>query len=788
MRLRKFSLKTVNILSIILICYLLNPYSIVLANCPSGMLAYWELVEDATDQEFNGYTDETGLSHTGDCAENCPAFTTQGMVTSAQQFNGIDTGIEVEPSSDFDFTALQSFSIELWFKRDSGISGREVFIGRDSSTDNMQWWVGIQASGRIGFYLSSVNGVSDYIESSAQKIVDNGLWHHVAVVKTNSQIRLYVDGLIETSASRVHSFGFESPESITIGYHNNDGVSESHFNGSIDEVAIYNKALSDNEIKMHYYLSRGYCETHKDPVRIMPLGDSITLDNHTSDTRPQSEKTGYRWPLWNWLGNASHWVDFIGSEDAGSAFFEDDDNAGFKGINANELWILLDTGEDTRNNVWPSNGPYLPAYPCDIILLHIGTNDVSTSTTEVVKILDEIDEFSQNITVILARIINRAIGDPEIPTTTQFNSNLGIIAQNRINNGDKIIVVDMENGADIDYRLEPAGDMYDALHPTNVTNPDIIDSGYGKMADVWYQKLVSFLPQSSPPEIISSPVTSVNVGQIYSYDVQANGLPLNYSVIQGPGGMTIDDDSGQIEWVPSLGGVDFDVTVEVSNWLDTVTQAFTLSVNASPIIVGQIPDQNIAAGNTFEIINLDTYVSDIDNAASELTWSTSGNSELMIDISERVATITAPTVSWSGSETITFRATDPGGLFVEDTATFTITPGEEPPVVNVPGQVIEEGDLFSPINLDAHVNDPDNTAEELVWTYTGNNQISVSISANHVAEISVPNSWTGSESITFRATDPSGRYGESTAIFTVEQNGDDGGDGGGGGCFVSILR
>jgi len=49
-----------------------------------------------------------------------------------------------------------------------------------------------------------------------------------------------------------------------------------------------------------------------------------------------------------------------------------------------------------------------------------------------------------------------------------------------------------------------------------------------------------------------------------------------------------------------------------------------------------------------------------------------GNSELVVDITDRVATVTYP-VDWTGSETITFNATDTGGLFDTDDAMFTVS-------------------------------------------------------------------------------------------------------------------
>jgi len=101
-------------------------------------------------------------------------------------------------------------------------------------------------------------------------------------------------------------------------------------------------------------------------------------------------------------------------------------------------------------------------------------------------------------------------------------------------------------------------------------------------------------------------------------------------------------------------------------------------INDAPV-VADTPDKTILEGESFTTINLDDYVSDVDNLDSEITWSYSGNTEPTISIVDRVITISAP-VDWFGSETITFRAMDPGGLWDEDTTTFTVNKNEPPEV------------------------------------------------------------------------------------------------------------
>ena len=204
--------------------------------------------------------------------------------------------------------------------------------------------------------------------------------------------------------------------------------------------------------------------------------------------------------------------------------------------------------------------------------------------------------------------------------------------------------------------------------------------------------------------------------------------------------------------------------------LDEIARTMTINVTAvnDPPVVTDIPDQTIAEGESFTAISLDDYVSDPDNGDMEMIWTYSGNSQLLVSIVDRVATISTTNPDWYGSESITFKAADSEGLFSSDAATFTVSAVNDPPVVtDIPGQTIAEGGSFTAINLDDYVSDPDNSDAEMIWTYSGNTQLSVSI-VDRVATISAPNpDWYGSETITFKATDPGGLFSTDAATFIV---------------------
>ncbi|KPA16219.1 hypothetical protein MHK_003574, partial [Candidatus Magnetomorum sp. HK-1] len=132
---------------------------------------------------------------------------------------------------------------------------------------------------------------------------------------------------------------------------------------------------------------------------------------------------------------------------------------------------------------------------------------------------------------------------------------------------------------------------------------------------------------------------------------------------------------------------------------DIVT--FTITpVNDSPV-VSEIQDQAIAEGNDFTSINLDDFVSDVDNTDAEISWTATGQSQLTITIENRIANIILPNNDWNGSETILFTATDTGSLTSNSTVVFTVTPVNDPPqITDIENQNISEGNTFASITLD----------------------------------------------------------------------------------------
>ncbi|MEO5350239.1 MAG: DUF1565 domain-containing protein [Magnetococcus sp. YQC-3] len=111
---------------------------------------------------------------------------------------------------------------------------------------------------------------------------------------------------------------------------------------------------------------------------------------------------------------------------------------------------------------------------------------------------------------------------------------------------------------------------------------------------------------------------------------------------------------------------------------DTDTAVFTVTaVNDAPIVT-QIPGQTVELGSAFGIVDLDLYVSDIDNNKAELVWTFSGESPLVFTLDDhRLLTITNPS-SVELDNTVTITCTDPGALYDSCDSVFQVVFPFEP--------------------------------------------------------------------------------------------------------------
>jgi hypothetical protein len=161
--------------------------------------------------------------------------------SNTQDYMNIDTELFADGSSEYTATA--------WFKiRKSSGSRKYIFETSGSYAISAE----VAADNNISIWAQKTSG-SATIDSNFEPIV--GQWYFIASVYDNGVLTLYMDGTFIGSDSG-GSGNLESTNGFHIGTYRN--ANDRWFNGSIDEVMVYSRVLSEDEIRTHYLRGSGF--------------------------------------------------------------------------------------------------------------------------------------------------------------------------------------------------------------------------------------------------------------------------------------------------------------------------------------------------------------------------------------------------------------------------------------------------------------------------------------------------------------------------------------------------
>jgi len=173
-----------------------------------------------------------------------------GIFDEAIWFDGSNDGIILPTYDDF---GTEVGSISLFFKvTDYPISEGHLFYGSpDASGDGFSGEDELHLTSeddRVSFFITGDGGnVNLTLNNSAN--VHDGLWHHAAVVwDINSTATLYLDNVaVDSDTHNANSFFLS--QNVRIGRPTNN---HRYFNGFIDDVRVYNRALTAEEVEVIY--------------------------------------------------------------------------------------------------------------------------------------------------------------------------------------------------------------------------------------------------------------------------------------------------------------------------------------------------------------------------------------------------------------------------------------------------------------------------------------------------------------------------------------------------------
>jgi hypothetical protein len=207
---------------------------------PSGLVSWWSGDEHALDIHNGNHGTLMGST----------TYAT-GLIDQAFSFdNNIDDYVLMHGHG---INELQQLTIELWvqidvlrpfYQRFVYLEGAKAVLRHDGITDYHLFGLG-----QLHFYMNFGGAPwedkDDLYDIRVNGVLKQGVWHHVAGTYDGSEMRLYLDGVLLDSRQ------------VSGTLFNGDGVHLSWWNepldGLLDEIGIYNRALTAKEIFAIYY-------------------------------------------------------------------------------------------------------------------------------------------------------------------------------------------------------------------------------------------------------------------------------------------------------------------------------------------------------------------------------------------------------------------------------------------------------------------------------------------------------------------------------------------------------
>ncbi len=258
-----------------------------------GLVGNWTF--DGKDVEISSSTKEihdvSGQGKHGDW-KNHSTTTTIGKIGQAISFDGVDDNVRIDGVSSA--VASGSFTVSLWFKLKNNFSGAQrqnIFVLGDSFSNNdVRVCLGGTPNDSCNaptgqLCLSAYTGVGWANACATPASWVNETWFHVVgTFSTTSGQAIYVNGSLAGTNVNTSRGGTVALLASLAGY---PSTSDDPFNGSVDEVRIYNRALSTEEIKRLYLMGASLKTnvSHRDE-----LTDGL-MSNWTFDGKDMTQAT-----------------------------------------------------------------------------------------------------------------------------------------------------------------------------------------------------------------------------------------------------------------------------------------------------------------------------------------------------------------------------------------------------------------------------------------------------------------------------------------------------------------
>ena len=168
----------------------------------------------------------------------------------AYEFDGVDGKIEVDYSDDFNFSDISGFTVMARVKPNDLVGNDADIVTQYHSPSNNRSWI-LQIRNGVPRFVGCSNGSdsgSCKYATGTTLANNSGTWYHLAGTWNGSKLQVYLNGVADASTPPTLTSLHSGARSIRLGY----AAASGDFNGTMDDVMIFDRALSPEQISAMY--------------------------------------------------------------------------------------------------------------------------------------------------------------------------------------------------------------------------------------------------------------------------------------------------------------------------------------------------------------------------------------------------------------------------------------------------------------------------------------------------------------------------------------------------------
>lgn len=249
---------------------LLNLTLIPSAN--ASLVVHWTFDDYSTNlpTAFNSVNPLYNTANFNPDGNNIGPLSVNGVFNSAVHFDGLDDYLGIN-NEDNSLILTNQFTIMTWLKFDELSGPKPIFrTGGNLGDYFLKKW---DYDNRFSIRLRGVSGgtpewQNEFFSNSNAYIND---WLHLAVTYDEQNVKFYINGILDNSIPANGNVVFGDSIGSLIGSKGETGIWGQYFHGAIDDMRIYNEALTQNEI----LLSSGLVKPIPEPATMLLFGTGL---------------------------------------------------------------------------------------------------------------------------------------------------------------------------------------------------------------------------------------------------------------------------------------------------------------------------------------------------------------------------------------------------------------------------------------------------------------------------------------------------------------------------------